>query len=861
MRWGVLNSDGSITPVDYDPEDESTWPDDLRAQVASQSQNALAAPRGDGVFSALAGGAKRTAGALGTTANVLMGDEDAIRASAAEPVQQTPAQERFHSALQGGEDDSFWSGVKNVAGAVRREPRGAMHEMAAQFPNSAVVLSGMAAGAKIGALATPVNPVVGAIVGGIGGMLAGTFGVEAGFLAPEKMRSGEYDRGEVIRQAGIKTGVIGAADVASLGINRWFFGAPGRAASKAVSEALDRAGLDPSDMSTLVALRDNPVLAQQIREAGQQAALAATPSGIKALPGYGRALALESSAEAFGEYGGSLAAGLDASWTEAVLEGAMAAPQSLIETGVSKAFAKKPDAPGTQPGQAETVGDRLDQQRGTVPDQKPIIQEVEERLNAQGKTMLGGLGLPSPDAGLAEKAPEDSSSFQYVPGIAQMPAGPREVSSLADVGLPTADEGLSQMGAGGPTTSPGAQGVLQEGRIPEVGEQQQVEPVRAEPPQSLDATTSFGATPGAPIAGDPDAGLRTASPPATEEESLSIRRAQLTRNDEPKRLSPPGRMGHAPIPGEPPGSTPATLGTLGLGLGPDSGVASPEERATGDELLAIEKAKAAKDRVPHGRRLSGPAQMGHAPVQSGPPDDQSGGGGIVARTRLPSDALTKKDGDPFASERAVRAHITSAGYNPDEFDIAPVSGGFVALPKRPDTTTEAAQTPAQEPQQAEPIPAQGVELKTPVERDSGAQKEPPSALLDQPEAKGAVLPPSVSRTPKPKTEPKEARPLTLRTEGDNVIVSGEGHDADIKVVGGGIKTKSGWRFKADKKADILKALKGKVSVPLSEITMPAQEVTRKDGSVVRVEETAEAVLSDKKAKIQALNDLLGCLRA
>lgn len=344
-----------------------------------------------GVLGAMYSGGKRALSSVRTFGNILTGDEEEARelAERSGAIPQTPQQKAFHEELakrvEEHGDDSIWQGIKNVFGATLEEPRGAFHEVAAQAPNSAVIVGSMLTGAKVGALAGSAIPgvgnAVGAIVGGIAGLLAGNVSIEGGFIAQEQVAEGKFDRGEILRQSLAKGGTISAIDMATLGINRYLFGAPGRAARKAVESVFARHGLKAADdAAKLAAMKANKALEKEVVEAGQKALLAATPKGAKSAAVHGAAVGLESLGEGAGEYLGSKAAGIDASFTEAVMEAMMSLPQSGAEALVGKAWAKRDvlKSPGPE---IDAVAREVARQGG-----RPITAltpEVEEALQSQ----------------------------------------------------------------------------------------------------------------------------------------------------------------------------------------------------------------------------------------------------------------------------------------------------------------------------------------------------------------------------------------------------------------------------------------------------------------------------------------------
>ena len=303
-----------------------------------------------GFGKAVVEGAKQTGRALGTAFDVVTDDKQDIYEDAQVTPDRSGAQQRFHQALAQRKDeygdDGVWQGIKNVAGAVAEEPMGAFQEVGAQLPNSAAVMGGMFAGAKIGAAAGP----VGAIVGGIAGLLLGNTAIETGYIAQDQAREGNLDTDKALAQGAIKGGVITGIDAATIGLNKLMFGAPGKAAAKASQEAVEgilaKAGVDMADHAAVTtALRLDPALKTAVLEGGKAAYIGALPGKLKKAAQAAAAMGSETVSEGAGEYLGSAAAGLDASFTEAVLEGLMSLPQSAGEAGISAMLAKR-DQPG-----------------------------------------------------------------------------------------------------------------------------------------------------------------------------------------------------------------------------------------------------------------------------------------------------------------------------------------------------------------------------------------------------------------------------------------------------------------------------------------------------------------------------------
>ncbi len=297
-----------------------------------------------GIWQALKGGTAQTASSLRTAFNIYTGDNaEVVELASRQPAEKTDAQDRFMEAIQAGiseGDEGLWDGLQNVASAAWQNPQGAFHEMIAQLPNSAAVLGSGATGFTIGgAIGGPFAPIT-SVAGGIIGMLAGNTAIETGFLGQERAADEEFteaERAQTMRQGFVKGGVITAIDTATMGLTRAIAGAPGRVVERAIAKSLTDNGVDvASDVAVRKALSD-PTVLQTVTQAGSMA-LARTMASSKPLGRSLTSFSLESISEGAGEYMGSVAAGLEASPTDAVMESLLSIPQSMIELRISKSL-------------------------------------------------------------------------------------------------------------------------------------------------------------------------------------------------------------------------------------------------------------------------------------------------------------------------------------------------------------------------------------------------------------------------------------------------------------------------------------------------------------------------------------------
>ena len=236
-------------------------PAEPAANVANPEANVTspsALPRPKGFTGALTSGARKTLASTGATVDAVSGDTAGIERAANEfsRIGETVEQSAFHKSLaaekEAGGDDTAWQGIKNVFRAALDQPTGAAHETVGQLPNSApAVVAGMAfakAGASAGrAIPHPAGPLVGGVLGMALGYFLGNGLVETGNIAIDKADDGtvtDEEAREAVRQGAIKSGVITFADIATLGLNKFVAGAPGRIAEQAITNHLSRKGVD-----------------------------------------------------------------------------------------------------------------------------------------------------------------------------------------------------------------------------------------------------------------------------------------------------------------------------------------------------------------------------------------------------------------------------------------------------------------------------------------------------------------------------------------------------------------------------------------------------------------------------------------
>ena len=337
----------SVTIKQLHPEYDEFSVEEIAAVGIEQRKQA---PWAGGTGSALAGGMgdlwDRTKAAWNTWWDDTKGVEDVYEETKNKQV--TPDQYAFRNVLKqhtDAADDDILDGIANVAKAVWEEPTGAWHELVGQLPNTGVILGGLYSGGKVGAAAGsfggPVGTAIGTFVGGMVGMFAGNTLIETGAKSLDLAEGGftEEEAAEAREKGAIKGGVIATIDRLTMGIGGRLLTAPSRAVEKAAKESLVSNGVDiTSDVAVKAALKD-PAIVRQAMDASAEAYAAATTVGKRAARG-GTAFTTETVSEGLGEYAGTVAAGDEASFTEAALESLMAGPLSIGELHVAKGLAR-----------------------------------------------------------------------------------------------------------------------------------------------------------------------------------------------------------------------------------------------------------------------------------------------------------------------------------------------------------------------------------------------------------------------------------------------------------------------------------------------------------------------------------------
>jgi hypothetical protein len=254
----------------------------------------------------------------------------------------------FGAALQ-GIGDTLSNIQQTVGEAVSpMDKLNALYENAAalgggvvtQLPNSAVAMAGMGAGALAGTLmGGPVGTAAGMFAGAtLGNMGVGQSEAIQNLMAKQGVDQNDtqameqffqQNRGQLLQDNAIKSGVIGAVDTASLGMAGAFMNAPLKAAT---GRALSTAGVDIADTVAVQAAMKTPAIRQAIL---QDAEYLASKQGSNLIQSAGL-IAGEMGSEGVGEYLGQWAATGDQNAKDAVLEGISSVGQSAGQHVIQK---------------------------------------------------------------------------------------------------------------------------------------------------------------------------------------------------------------------------------------------------------------------------------------------------------------------------------------------------------------------------------------------------------------------------------------------------------------------------------------------------------------------------------------------
>lgn len=359
-----------------------------------------------------------------------------------------------------GEFAKDWREAPSVVGGIRATAKNvrAMGEgLVEQVPNMIAptvgLLGGTAAGGAAGSAVPVVGNVAGGLVGGWAGASAGNALVEGGGMAQEAISKAginpqdaaavekylKANGDQILGQAGVKGGIIGAVDVATMGIASKLLNGPARAAA---SRALADMGVDATNKIAVKAAMETPEFAAKI--AGD-AAYKAAMTGAGSMARNAGAAAMDPAGEFTGELVGQGVATGDWDTKNAALEAFSSMGQSGVMFAGQKAYqsatrprsgdAATPPAadPTTSPGAADPT------RPGPTAPAAPIAPDWATSPGAAAPNPYGGIDFTREvdTSGLSLADPADTIASRLKPSEImglnpQAGALSREVAAFVD---------------------------------------------------------------------------------------------------------------------------------------------------------------------------------------------------------------------------------------------------------------------------------------------------------------------------------------------------------------------------------------------------------------------------------------------
>ena len=326
-------------------------------ESAMQQEPSTASKNSDGAFSRGVSGTKSSAA---QTYALATGDFEGAAKTLAEQQAyrqrnpESPEEKKFMDDYRGA------NGVIESLGAVVKNPVGFAKANIAQIPNMVAPMAGMIGLGAAGSTAGP----VGTVAGGFTGATLGNALVEGGQKIEQALNEAginpndtasvtaflRENQGDILTKTGIKAGVIGAVDTATMGIASAWLKAPARAAMQANERLLTGMGVNVADKVAVQSAMRSPVYIAG-REAIDGAYKAAT-SGATNFARHAGVAAMGPGGEFSGEYFGEGFSTGDYNASEAGLEALMASGTSAATFAGQKAYAVATNpfkTDGTQP--------------------------------------------------------------------------------------------------------------------------------------------------------------------------------------------------------------------------------------------------------------------------------------------------------------------------------------------------------------------------------------------------------------------------------------------------------------------------------------------------------------------------------
>lgn len=405
--------------------------------------------------------------ALGDTASAAktVGEADAYRQEnpgmqeGAELMQAWEAGEGISGGIAGVVDEfgrdfdqaqGLGAGIKSVGKNVQAMGEGIAEQTANMIAPVGGMIAGGFTGAKIGAAAgggigaigggagavpgAAIGGTAGGVIGAWGGASIGNAAIEGGGITQQAIQEAGIDpadldsvkayldenSGTLLKQAGIKGGIIGFVDTATAGIAGRLLNGPARAASSRILAAL---GVDQADKVAVKAATESPAFSQML---AQDAAYQASRQGAEKMARNVAAAAIDPAGEFAGEYLGSGVALDDWDAKNAALEafssvgqsGVMYAGQKAYQAATSLGAGSKIQPMPTADNPSPAPIDRPDPNAGSLSRAANLLPAPD----TQGEVFVDGSGNASTNRPAWVNPENDPNAQSFGPGMDQQAA-------------------------------------------------------------------------------------------------------------------------------------------------------------------------------------------------------------------------------------------------------------------------------------------------------------------------------------------------------------------------------------------------------------------------------------------------------
>ncbi|RRW29656.1 hypothetical protein EGJ44_20225 [Ectopseudomonas oleovorans] len=361
-----------------------------------------------------------------------------------------------------------WNDAPNIKEGVKAAGRNlrAMGEgIAEQTANMIAPVTGMITGGiagtktggAIGAIGGPKGAVAGGVIGGLagawGGASIGNAAIEGGGITQQAIQEAGIDpadldsvkayldenSGTLLKQAGIKGGIIGAIDTATAGIAGRLLNGPARAASSRILASL---GVDTADKAAVKAAKESPAFAQML---AQDAAYQASRQGAEKIARNVAAAAIDPAGEFAGEYLGSGIALGDWDAKNAALEAFSSIGQSGVMFAGQKAYQAATGLGGKQSPLIQPQPSAENPAPAPVPAPDPNAGAISRTASMLPAPDIAG-ALPAPDpvmfadsqGNVSSQGPARDVDREYRPTGREQ--GPRDFGPGMDQAAPRGEQ-------------------------------------------------------------------------------------------------------------------------------------------------------------------------------------------------------------------------------------------------------------------------------------------------------------------------------------------------------------------------------------------------------------------------------------